>query len=106
MKNCQALFMVRVPNRVKLTPSVLYENTPCRPLPGRMSAVTRNQIFPPDTLVLADSVPVLEVFQLLSIVTLFCMTSRAAPLSRLMPIHADESRRSASPERSPFCIAE
>src|SRR5256885_884774 len=105
MKYCQLLFMVNAgPNDVKLTPSVLYEKCACLPEPGVMSAFTRSQMFPPETGVLAASLPVFVVFQLPSIVMLFSITRRVAPLSRLMPIHADESRNIARPERSPTSL--
>ena len=56
------------------------------------SAAVPHRVLPPVTVALADSLPVLEVFQLLSMVTLFCITTRVVPLSRLMPIHAEASR--------------
>src|SRR5829696_1413098 len=103
MKNCQALFRVSAdPSGVNVTPSVLYEKRPCLPEPGRMSAVARNQIRPPETVAPAASLPSPVVFQLPSIVRPLTITTLVAPLSRLTPIQADESRSRASPARSPL----
>jgi hypothetical protein len=68
--------------------------------------LSRNQIRPPDTLTLAWSLPVPVVFQLPSMVSPVSITRRVVPLSRLTPIHAEESRSSASPARSPSFMAE
>jgi hypothetical protein len=66
-----------------------------------MSALTRNQIRPPEMVALACSEPKPAVFQLLSMVRPLTITTRLAPPSRLTPIHAEESRSRASPARSP-----
>src|SRR4051812_11295377 len=107
MKNCQALLRVKAgPRVVKVTPSVLYEKRAVRPEPGRMSALARSHIRPPETVALAASDPVPLVFQLLSMVRPLVITTLVAPLSRLMPIQADESRSMARPARSPLAIVE
>src|SRR5689334_16606829 len=69
-----------------------------------MSALARNQIRLPVRFALATSVPVPVVFQLPSIVRPLTITTRLRPLSRLIPIHAEESRSIASPLRSPSRI--
>ena len=52
------------------------------------------------------SVPVLVVFQLLSMARPLVIDTRVAPETRRTPIQAEASRRSASPARSPSRIPE
>jgi hypothetical protein len=72
----------RGPRRVRLVPSVLWQKVPGREAPGRMSAVARSRMCPPETLALATSVPV--EFQLLSVAdrrvgNRYCNGARPSP---------------------------
>src|SRR4051812_3010222 len=108
MKNCQLLFRANAgPSGVNVVPFVLYEKVAVRPDPGRMSALTRSQILPPDTPAPACSVPVPVVVQpLVDMVRPLVIETRVTPLSLRRPIQADWSRSMARPARSPSAIAE
>src|SRR6187401_883046 len=106
MKNCQSLLRVKAgPSGLNVLPLVLYENVAVRPEPGWMLADTRSQIFPPDTVAPAASVPVPVVVQpLVDMVRPLVIETRVVPLSLRMPIQADWSRSIASPARSPLAM--